>query len=198
MPHPKSFDPNDALERAMDVFWANGYEATSIDDLTAALGITRPALYRQWESKQGLYDAALRRYRSKAGRAFVAALHDHPEDSEAIIRRRLTEIVAEALDSPDRRGCFLVNAAMERATSDPATAAQVAEGLAGLRTRLAEALRIAIDHGAIDHPDPKALARYLVVVIQGLRVVGKAIPDKSALDGVVDQAMAALAAPKPG
>ncbi len=195
MAHPKSFDPDRALERAMDLFWAHGYEATSVDDLTAGLGITRPALYRHWKSKQGLYEAALRHYRSMAGRAFTTALHDHPDDSVSIIRHRLNEIVGEALDSPDRRGCFLVNAAMERAASDPATAAQVAEGLSRLRDRIAEALHIAKGHGALDHSDPDGLARYLVVVIQGLRVVGKAMPDGSALDGVVDQAMAALSTP---
>ncbi len=192
MPHPKSFDPDQALDMAMDLFWANGYEATSVDQLTEHLGVTRPALYRHWGSKQELYDAALRRYRSVAGAAFVRNLADYPEDSAAIIHRRLREIVDEALDSPDRRGCFLVNAAMERAAADPATSAQVADGLSGLRSRLAEALHAARDAGALNNDDPDALARYLVVVIQGLRVVGKALPEPAALDGVVEQAMTAV------
>lgn len=192
MAYPKSFDPDTALERAMELFWKEGYEATSIDDLTNHLGITRPALYRQWGSKQDLYQAALQLYRSRAGRAFVDALRDRPAEAIATVRSRLGEIVAEALENPGR-GCFLVNAAMERSTVDPATKSQVAAGLEGLRDTLVETLCIAKETGAISHPDPAALARYIVVVIQGLRVVGKALPDRAALDGVVEQAMAPLA-----
>ena len=174
----------------MDLFWLNGYETTSIDTLIAHLGITRPSLYRRWGSKQNLYQEALQHYRAQAGAAFTAELESRPEDAIEIIRDRLNEIVNEALHSPDQRGCFVVNATCERAANDAATGEQVAAVMEGLAGRIEQALRVAAGLGAIDHPDPAALARFVVVVIQGLRVVGKAVPN--ALEGVVDQAMLAV------
>jgi TetR/AcrR family transcriptional repressor of nem operon len=174
----------------MDLFWRRGYDATSIDDLVEHLGITRPALYREWGSKQSLYQASLQRYRSEAGRAFVTALDSRPESVVNTLRDRLREIVAEAVTSTDRRGCFVVNATCERAATDTATQQQVAAVMKGLAARIERALREAVERGAIDHPDPAALARFMVVVIQGLRVVGKA--DPGSLEGVVDQAMSAV------
>lgn len=192
MPRPKSFDPDVALDAAMNLFWERGYEATSIDDLSEALGVTRPAIYRQWGSKQGVYLQALERYRMTEPKAFVERLQTDPENAVEILRDRLVEIVGQAAESEQYRGCFVVNAVAERALSDEATRTQVSDAIQGMETRVGTALRAAADARVITTDDPDALARYFVVVIMGLRVVGKARPTTDALTGVVDQAMKAV------
>lgn len=192
MPRPKSFDPDTALDAAMNLFWEKGYETTSIDDLSEALGVTRPAIYRQWGSKQGVYLDALEHYRMTEPRAFIKRLQSNPENALEILRDRLVEIVQQAEASERYRGCFVVNAVAERALSDEATRHQVSEALRGLEVRIATALRAAAEADLIETDDPDALARYFVVVIMGLRVVGKARPTTEALSGVVDQAMTAV------
>ncbi len=192
MARPRSFDPDVALDAAMDLFWEKGYEATSVDDLSAALGVTRPAIYRQWGSKQGVYLQALQRYRMSEPKAFVERLQADPENAAEIIRDRLVEIVRQAEETDRYRGCFVVNAIAERTLSDEATSEQVRQALQALEIRIATALKAASDAGVIGDGDTDAMARYFVVVMMGLRVVGKARPTREALDGVVAQAMSVV------
>jgi TetR/AcrR family transcriptional regulator, transcriptional repressor for nem operon len=192
MPRPQSFNPTVVLDAAMGLFWERGYEATSIDDLSQHLNISRPALYRQWESKEQLYQEALLHYRQLGHADFIAALQESPERAIEIITKRLTEIVNDAVDDPNNKGCFVVNATCERASLDPATRSQVAESLTSLEQHLSAALRGASTRGVRLRTDADAAARYLVVVIQGIRVVGKARPTRSALRGIVNVAISAL------
>ena len=151
--------------------------------------MTRPAIYRQWGSKQGVYQEALRQYRKTEPRAFVERLERDPGNAVEILRDRLIEIVRQAEESDRYRGCFVVNAIAERALSDEATRNQVSNAVMTLEGRVARALRTAADAGVIVGDDADALARYFVVIIMGMRVVGKARPSSDALSGVVDQAM---------
>lgn len=195
MPRAKQFDPEQALDAAVGMFWRSGYEATSIDELATGLGVSRPAIYREWGSKAGLYQAALERYRERqSGQAgFLERLAADPGDVRASVRERLLEIVELALSRPHESGCLIVDAVCERAHDDEESRLQAAETLRTLEDGLAAAIRAGIAAGSLDGVrNPRALARLLVVVVVGLRVVGQARPSRPVLRDAVDQALLLL------
>lgn len=184
------------LDEAVHLFWEHGYEATSVDDLAQALGISRPAIYRTWGSKDGLYQAALGRYRERHSgqRAFLEELAAAgPARVRRVLRDRLVDVVEQALARPGASGCLLVDAICERAHADEPTLAQAADTLRELEDGISGAIRSAVASGKLhDARDPRALARLLVVVVVGLRVVGQARPDRRTLQDAVDQALLLL------
>lgn len=193
----KHFDPETALDRAMTMFWRQGYEATSIGHLVAELGLSRSSLYATFGDKQALFLAALARYRRlEAGPRHAALTAEAPVLDT--LHALLQDIAAAPSVHPDQRGCLIVNAAMERIPADPATAAVVAEQLEHFEAALATALRRGQARGELDDAqDTTALARFLVTLVQGMRVVGKAGADPTVLQDVIDVAMGAIR-PRPG
>jgi TetR/AcrR family transcriptional repressor of nem operon len=188
----KHFDPERALERATDLFWRQGYEATSVQDLVDELGVSRSSLYATFGDKDRLFQAALRHYcRTEAGPRHALLHRDGPVLDA--VRELLEGIAAAPAAHPDRRGCLVVNAGMERVPADPATAEAVRGQLARFEAALLAALERGRDRGELDpEQDPRALARFLVTVVQGMRVVGKATNDPALLDDVVAVALGAI------
>ncbi|MFQ5775406.1 MAG: TetR/AcrR family transcriptional regulator [Kiloniellaceae bacterium] len=192
MGRPREFDENEALERAMEVFWAKGYEAASLQDLTEAMGLSRSSFYETFGSKHALFLAAIERYGDIIARRLEADLAGCRPAREAIAR--VFEIAVEtAVDEGDLRGCFLGNCAVEVSPNDPAAAAQVRAGLARIEDKFYQAVRRGQNAGEIPtERDARALARYLVGSLNGLRVTAKANPDAAALRDIVRIVLAAL------
>ncbi|POM26189.1 HTH-type transcriptional repressor ComR [Actinomadura rubteroloni] len=188
MARTKEFDPDVALQKALELFWERGFEATSMADLVARLGIGRASLYATFGGKRDLYLAALQRYQERSDAVEALA---RPGAALPAIRGVLDAYVTADLASS--RGCMIVNAAIETAPRDPAAARRVAASWDGLETALAAALVRARAQGEIPAgSDPRSLARFLLVVLQGLRVVGRADPDPRRLWDAVEHAMAAI------
>ena len=116
---PRSFDPDEVLDKARAVFWNLGYAATSLDDLAAATGLNRPSLYAAFGDKHALYVAALERSRREAGAALGAALQiEQPlRDVLTLILERTSDIYRRG--DMGQRGCFLVGTAVTQAVEDP-------------------------------------------------------------------------------
>jgi AcrR family transcriptional regulator len=117
---PRSFDPDEVLDKARAVFWNQGYAATSLDDLAAATGLNRPSLYAAFGDKHGLYMAALRRSRTEGIGALTQALR-----LETPLRQVLALIFDRTVDiyrrgDAGQRGCFLIGTAVTQAVDDPA------------------------------------------------------------------------------
>lgn len=192
MARVREFDTDAAVAQAMGLFWERGYEATSLHDLTKALGIGRGSLYAAFGSKDGLYQAALERYREDLARPMLRAL-SAGADIRASLRGVLTGLVADSVADERRRGCMVVNAAAERVPHDPATSRMVRDVLQAIEDALAEALSAARERGELpEGKDPRALAGFLVIWINGLRVAAKANPDEIALMRSVEVAMTLL------
>src|SRR5215831_18171745 len=127
---PRAFEPEAALSQAMDVFWKDGYAATSLDDLSAATGLNRPSLYGAFGDKRSLYVQAYQRYRLNVRELFAPMFAaDEP------LRRKLRRILLAALDlylsgAEGPRGCFTVLSASSDAIADPEIAAIVAAAIA--------------------------------------------------------------------
>jgi TetR/AcrR family transcriptional regulator, transcriptional repressor for nem operon len=178
MARPREFDAEDALERATRVFWTKGFEQTSLDELCAATGLGRSSLYAAFGDKRALYLRALARYEDRAAARIAAALDGRPvrEGVAAFLGGLIDEIVA----GPGRSGCFIGNCAAELARLDRAAAARVRASLERIEAAFRNALAKELSPGA----NVDALARFLTAGIQGLRLVGKAQPDRAALEDI--------------
>ncbi len=191
----KDFDPDLALERAMHVFWEQGYEATGITDLTEHLGIARASLYATFGSKSELYHRALNRYCTGQARPHLEAL-EGPGPFLPLIERILHHLANAAAGDRARRGCLVVNAVSERIPADAETSRQVEEHLSHEQEVLRRALERA--QGAREvRSDQTATAQagFLLATILGLRVLGKAMADTDQLHDVVGVALDALQLP---
>jgi AcrR family transcriptional regulator len=122
---PRSFDPDEVLDKARAVFWNLGYAAASLDDLAAATGLNRPSLYAAFGDKHALYLAALTRSASEATAALGGAL-----SSEAPLRTVLGLIFDRTVEiyrrgEAGQRGCFLIGTAVTQAVDDPEARARL-------------------------------------------------------------------------
>jgi TetR/AcrR family transcriptional regulator, transcriptional repressor for nem operon len=188
----KTFDPDAAVERAMQTFWAHGYEATSAQDLVDALQINRSSLYSTFSSKGELYRRALARY-GETSQGWTAALHQGSGDFRSRLRRALVQAVDEDLDPTRSRGCFACNAAVELGPADPEVRRLVGAAFDSVRTAFRDALiRAERDGELAAESDVDALAALLVCVLEGLHVVAKGTRDRETVEQAIDSAVAAL------
>lgn len=190
MARTREFDTEAAVGRAMELFWARGYEATSVRDLTQRLGIGQGSLYAAFGGKDGLYRAALEHYRATLAADALRALEEGA-DARAAIRALLTERIRVAVERGGQ-GCLAVNAACERLPQDAATRRTVRDMQDASREALTEVLRAARDRGEIaERHDPHTVAAFLVTFLNGLLVSSKITPDRS-FEPLIDVALTAL------
>ena len=191
MARTREFDTEAAVGRAMDLFWARGYEATSVRDLTRHLGIGQGSLYAAFGDKDGLYRAALEHYRATLA---ADALRDLKEgaDVRSAVRAMLVGRVRVAAGDGGR-GCLMVNAACERLPRDPSVRRLVRDVQDASRDALAEVLEAAAERGEISRRhDPRTLAEFLVTFLNGLLVAAKVAPEPRTLEPLVEVALASL------
>jgi TetR/AcrR family transcriptional repressor of nem operon len=183
MARPRAFDVDTALEQATQVFWARGFEQTSLDDLCAATGLNRSSLYAAFGAKRDLYLRALARYQDGSAARIEAALRGRPVHEG--LRAFLDALIDSIIAGPGRRGCFIGNCAAEMARLDRGAAARVRRSLARIEAAFRDGLAAAQARGELPaHADPAALARFLAAGIQGLRLVGKVNPDRAVLNDI--------------
>jgi TetR/AcrR family transcriptional regulator, transcriptional repressor for nem operon len=188
----KEFDPDAALQDALELFWERGYEATSMADLVEHLGVARASIYATFGGKRELYLKALDRYGELADPHQLSDL-SQPGPALPAVRALVTRYALEAAQDDGRRGCFVVNTAVELAPHDPAAARRVQASWDYLETALSSALFRAQAQGELaESKDPRGLARCLLVFLQGLRVMGKAATEPERLRDAAAQALALL------
>jgi len=190
---PKAFDPTQALDCALEIFWHRGYEATSLQDLLAAMRLSKSSFYETFGSKHALYLAAMDRYCDTALAQYVRILKDRDDGRGAIVD--VFAALVDQLDCPQgRRGCFMNNAAIESAPHDAATEARVREAQRALEDAFYRAVRRAQGQGHVAlEKDPRALARFLACSMHGLLVMAKMAPGREALEDVTHVVIGALA-----
>lgn len=190
MARTKEFDPGHAVDAAMRTFWKRGYAATSAQDLCDATGLGRSSIYNAFDGKHDLYLRALRRYSG------AADWHTRIRDGEGSIRERVRAVLMEVVNEetgPRGMGCFVVNAGIEMADSDPEVAAILVESREAIVATLHDAFRVAQAGGDISrHQDPLALARFVQATVSALRVMGRSSADRRAMTDVAEVAVSAL------
>lgn len=187
MARTKEFDPDVALRAALDLFWRQGYEATSLQDLVDHLGIGRASIYATFGSKDELYRQALKRYSGDLGLRYLDLLSG--PSPLAAVRELMASIAFEAVTDP--KGCLITNTAVESPAVE-GVEVLVDRGFNGLQAMLAGALVRAKDEGELAaDKDPQALARFLVTFMQGLRVMAHR-PDEHRIRDSLAQALTLL------
>lgn len=169
---PRAYNPDTALARAADVFWRNGYDGTSLDDLVAATGMNRPSLYAAFGDKRDLYLKTLVRYRDSARAVTLTLLADDPP-----LRVFLDRFYKAALDLylAGARGCYTIGTAATQATVDSKVRAFLAEGVRNSDAFLAEQFSKARDRGEIPRSaDPAMLAQLATATLHTLAVRARA------------------------
>lgn len=191
MPRTKEFSPDEALDACMAVFWDKGYEKTSLDALMQASGVARQSLYDTFGDKRSLYLRALARYRDTnhaALRARFASGKPVRENVAAV----LLGLCAEGRSSL-QRGCLLLSVNLERDSDDKEIAKLLRENQLMLERIFTQAFDEAKARGELSPShDARALARFFVATIQGLRACARNDPNRRALEQVAHVALAAL------
>lgn len=192
MARPREFDEVTALEAAIECFWQRGYEATSVRDLADKMGISAPSLYNAYGDKHALFVQALERYLDQSTRARIKRLEDSLPPKQAI-RRFIEEIIARSVNDRERRGCFLINSALEVAPHDKELGALIADRLAEIEAFFHRSIKRAQAEGAVPRERvTKDLARLLLGVLLGIRVLARSKPERALLEGVARPALALL------
>lgn len=190
MARTRTFDPEEVLQQAMELFWEQGYEATSVQDLVDRTGLSRSSLYGTFGDKHALYLQALDRYR-QAGMVRLRPLLEQGSSPKGSLRNAFEAVAQES--AADRRGCFMANATVERAACDAETGRRAQESLRRMQEAFKETVERAQTQGEIGAGrDAQALGRFLANAYYGLRVMARAGATKEELRDVVETTLAAL------
>jgi len=159
----------------MEVFWRKGYEATSISDLTEAMGINPPSLYGAFGDKHALFVRALTDYVDGAVESVRTQLRDPSRTPlERLIRHIRAQANVAAADTA-RRGCLAAKSAAELGATDAEVSAATEKMMTAWRTELVDTIRAAQRDGEVDPGhDPQALATTVLTFVRGLEALRKA------------------------
>ncbi|MBR1122760.1 TetR/AcrR family transcriptional regulator [Bradyrhizobium lablabi] len=194
---PRAYEPEVALARALDVFWKEGFAATSLDDLSAATGMNRPSLYGAFGDKRELYIKSYESYRNRArqrmGEAFAADLP---------LREMLEKIYAIALDmylsgKDGPRGCFTVMTAASEAVFDPAIREMASTGLVETDRFFARIFKRGQERGELAaSANPQTLALLASATLHTIAVRARVQVSRAELDAIVASALDMMCGPK--
>jgi len=185
MARPREFDEAAVLDAAIERFWQSGYEATSVRDLADEMNIAGASLYNAFGDKRSLYERALNRYLDQTFRKRIRRLEPSLPPREAIIAF-LQEIVKRSLADKQRRGCMLVNSAIESAPHD----AKFFDIVAIFLDEVERFFFRCVSNGQKDGTITRAysaedLSRSLLGALLGIRVLARVRPERKLLEGLL-------------
>jgi len=189
---PREYDPDDALRRAVEVFWKTGYSATSLDTIAAATGMNRPSLYAAFGDKRALYLKALAHYQSLAATELREIFAGDGPLGETLMR------VYEAalrlyLSGGQARGCFAIGTATSEAVADSQIRAMLAEGTRRLDRAFEARIKAAQQAGEIPpEADASALASLASATLHTIAIRARAGVSREELVAIARKAVAVI------
>ena len=184
----KHFDSDEALGKAMETFWARGYEATSVQDLVDCTGLDRGSLFATFGDKRQIFVAALLRYDDRYRKAWVNGLAGAMAP-RAVIMSIFEDGIAAAFGAKAREGCLLVNAALELSPQDPEVGHIAGNAFAEMEGLFRAMIEAAQAEGTIPRRVvAKEAAAGLLSLFLGLRVLARARPEPCVLHAIKKQA----------
>ncbi len=192
MGRAQAFDREQILAQVTELFWLNGYQATSVADLVQQTRLKPGSLYNSFTSKHQLLLESIERY-GRDSIDWVRTLLDQHLPLDQLLGQLLQAVVDQSCSDPDAKGCFLLNIKLEMAAEDPAVQALVERIFGQVELALAEAINKAIKCDQLK-PDTNApvLAKYLLMSICGLRILARDRTDRAMLEAMVEQIMIAV------
>ncbi len=188
-PRLKEFDPDQALDAAMQLFWQKGFEATSMQDLVDQMGINRYSLYDTFGDKHQLFIQCCEKYQANMETMKVELFDQADSGLQAI--QNFFNIIAQRITTKEGCcGCLMTNAAVEKALDDEIIAECTRKAFEGMEKTFHKALQRAQKEGEISQDkNTKDLASYLVCLLQGITVMGKTFPQCKRIQKTIDCAM---------
>jgi TetR/AcrR family transcriptional regulator, transcriptional repressor for nem operon len=187
----KEFDPDDVLDKAIDVFWSKGFEATSIQDLVGAMGINRGSIYDTFGNKTKLFSLALSRYQIDAP---SQKLLDNADTGNP--RKEIEDFFNGLLNRhgpEEKRGCLITNSIVELANLDERIAVHFKRHIKNLEDALYTLIRRGQEIGDITPwIDPRSLARTILASAQGMTVISKVSLNQDILSDIAKTALSSL------
>lgn len=191
MARPRSFDPDQALDLARDVFWRKGFQGTSLDDITAATGLAKPSLYAAFGDKNALFLKVLDRYHERIVANAGRVLSEGPSARDAI-EGWLTGFIPYCSGARGSRGCLSINTAADGGSDHK----EVRKRIERFNGKLEQLLRDRLRTDAAQFAggfDPDAAAAAIMAIYLGLMVLAKDAPDAARVRTTLNQAMKLLA-----
>jgi AcrR family transcriptional regulator len=165
----RQFDADEALDRALGVFWARGYEGASLPELTRAMGINRPSLYSAFGNKEQLFRKALDHYQA-GPQSFLTEALKQPT-ARAVVEAAFTGFVRMQRDRDRARGCLIVSGALACGEEAEPVRRELARLRQAAVTMFRERFERAVREGDLpEGTDCETLARYIATVLNGLAV----------------------------
>jgi TetR/AcrR family transcriptional repressor of nem operon len=185
MARPREFDEAAVLDAAIGRFWERGYEATSVRDLADEMNIAGASLYNAFGDKRTLYERALNRYLDQSFRERIRRLEPSLPPRDAVIAF-LQEIVKRSLTDKQRRGCMLVNSAIESAPHDD----KFFDIVAIFLDEVEQFFFRCVSRGQKDGTITKAhsaedISKSLLSILLGIRVLARVKPERKLLEGLL-------------
>jgi TetR/AcrR family transcriptional repressor of nem operon len=191
MPWEKQFNEEEALGKALEAFWAHGYEATSMQELVDCTGVNRGSLYATYGDKRAIFLAALNQY-DDARRRMLSEFESRYTPKEAI-RKVFEAFTTSVNEQGGNRGCLITNTALELAAHDEEIRGIVAAAQKDVESFFARMIRKGRASGEIgDHVKPSDAARGLLGSLLGLLVLVRSRPERLLLQSIVDDAVRRL------
>jgi TetR/AcrR family transcriptional regulator, transcriptional repressor for nem operon len=192
MARPRAFDETAALDKAVDCFWQRGYAATSVRELADSMGLSGPSLYNAFGDKRSLFVSALERYLDRSARQRMALLEKTLPGKQAV-KTFFAGIIERSAKDRDRRGCLLINSALEVAPHDAELGKEIARRLGEIEAFFRRSIQAGQADGTIPADrNARDLARLLLGVLLGIRVLARSKPDRALLEGAARPALALL------
>ena len=188
---PRNFDRSAALQQAMEVFWAQGFDCTSMPDLINAMKINSPSIYSAFGSKEKLFHEAVELYSATEGGRIWDTMTTEPTARLAV--KCMLRVSAEEFTRPSKpRGCFIVLGALHAEGGNEAIRRTLHERRAQCMTMLHSRLERAVEEGELPKgPDWREIATFYTVVQQGMSIQARDGASRKSLLAVADYAMAA-------
>lgn len=192
MARTKDFDEKEVLAKAIQLFWCKGYNATSMQDLVEALGISRSSLYGTYRDKHTLFLKALESYQF-AGHARISEIINQSSSAKETVIQLMKLVTNELVDDKQQKGCFIVNAEVEVAPHDQQVNNLVCQNEQQMEAAFFQVIKQGQDSGEIKNSeDALILAKFIFNSLKGMQVTAKSSPDAASFANIIRLTVAAL------
>jgi TetR/AcrR family transcriptional repressor of nem operon len=192
MARTKDFDENEVLTKAIQLFWHKGYNATSMQDLVDALGISRSSLYDTYSDKHTLFLKALESYQL-AGNAKINEIVDQSISAKETVIKLMELATNELVGDKQQKGCFMVNAEIEVAPHDQEVSKLVCQNEQQMEAAFFKVIKKGQESGEIKNiQDALVLAKFIFNAVKGMQVTAKSSPDATSFGNIIKLTVAVL------
>lgn len=169
----RSFDNNDILDRATNLFWRNGFNATSMRDLMEATGLAKASIYNAFGSKEDLFLTVLEHYTEQRQKRTLAFLNGF-DNGRAALEAFFDNVLRTTIENKSTPGCLLINTAAEQGMMDEASCSIVDRGMKRTEQALAKAVARGICDGSICHSaNAETAGLCLMAMLMSIRVMAR-------------------------